>query len=94
MAAAAALLGRLMLASPLAGIVAAALAGVALALAGLLAGRVLGLVGRRPAFSLLMQSREGGEAMEGAANPDAAAEGEGGEDEEEAGLPSFERFLA
>lgn len=87
-AAAAALLGRLLVASPLAGIVAAALACVGLALAGLLLGRLVGLVGRRPAFSLLMQSREGGEAMQGAANPDAA------DDEEEEGLPSFEQFLA
>lgn len=55
--AAAAAVGSLMRASPLAGIVLAALACVGLVLAGLLAARAAGLL-RRPAFTLLMQSKE------------------------------------
>lgn len=57
-AAAAAALGRLLVASPLAGIVAAALACVAVAVVGLLAAQAAGQLRRRPAFTLLMRPKE------------------------------------
>lgn len=74
-AAVAAALGRLMAGSPLAGIIAAALAGVGLAVGGIVAARAVGLLGRRQAWTLLMQ--------ENASNTEAACSAE---DDEEYGL--------
>ena len=59
-------------ASPLLGIVAAALACVGLTLAGLLALQAIGLVRRRPAFTLLMTPQQGNDG--GAASAAAASE--------------------
>lgn len=78
-AAAAPPLARLLAGSPLAGIVVAALACVALTVGGLALVQAVGLLRRRPAFTLLMQNREGGEAMDGyttACGADAAEEEE------------------
>lgn len=52
-------LGAVLVAHPWLGIMAAALAGVALSLAGVAAASALGLV-RRPAFSYFMREAEGG----------------------------------
>lgn len=58
MAPAAAALGRLASAHPLAGIVAAALASVAVAVGGIVAARAVGLLGQRQAWTLLMQEQD------------------------------------
>lgn len=58
-------------ASPLVGIVLAALLCVAVSVVGLVAARALGWLGRRPAFSYLMQSKD--EYAAGGEEPEADA---------------------
>lgn len=77
-------LGATLVAYPWLGIVAAAMACVALAVAGVAAADALGLV-RRPAFSYFMREAEGGAAATGARVQSAC--GADDEEEEEEGWP-------